>query len=133
MYINGLEEQDFCTGGVKVITNNVITHYEKEKGFKSNFYNVYLEQQSNSSDSKDGEKKSHSLFIAVPTEKELPFKTGDLIVIGKCSVRFDETSERASSESYRKLRTEHKVYTISSIEPCLIGNKRMWHYELGCD
>ena len=40
MYINGLEEQDFCTGGVKVITNNVITHYEKEKGFKSNFYNV---------------------------------------------------------------------------------------------
>ena len=79
------------------------------------------------------EKKSHSLFIAVPTEKELPFKTGDLIVIGKCSVRFDETSERASSESYRKLRTEHKVYTISSIEPCLIGNRRMWHYELGCD
>ena len=121
MYINGLEEQDFCTGGVKVITNNVITHYEKEKGFKSNFYNVYLEQQSNSSDSKDGE------------EKELPFKTGDLIVIGNCSVRFDETSERASSESYRKLRTEHKVYTISSIEPCLIGNRRMWHYELGCD
>lgn len=133
LYLNGLLTVAYCTGGINMLTNGVITHFEKLVGYRSKTYKAYFEKQDNSKNSKDGEKASHALFVAVPTLKELPFQNGDLIVIGKCSLKIDNTSEKAKSDSYRQLRNNCKVYTVSSVEPCLFGSKRMWHYELGCD
>lgn len=116
-----------------MFTNNTITHFEKQNGYKSNAYDVYLEAQSSSKDTKEGETKSHALFISVPTDKEISFNEGDLIVVGKCLIKFDNASERAESDSYKALKNSHKIYTISSVAPCLFGSRRMWHYELECD
>lgn len=116
-----------------MLTNGIITYFERSAGYRSKTYEVYFEMQDNSKNSKDGEKVSHALFVAVPTLKELPFCNGDLIVMGKCSLKIDNTSEKAKSDSYRQLKNSCNVYTVSSVEPCLFGSRRMWHYELGCD
>ena len=114
-------------------TNGIFTHFEKKSKYKKTLYEAYIENSSSSSYSKAGKVKNYSLFLAVPTTKELPFSEGDLIVVGNCSLNIDTSSEKAESTTYKELNSKYKVYSIKSVEPCLIGSKRMWHYELGCD
>lgn len=116
-----------------MFTNETITHFGKKNEYKSQTYDVYLEQSSSSKDSKQGKTESHALFVSVPTDKKIPFNEGDLIVIGKCAYEFNSATERAESDSYKALRKDYEVFTIKSVEPCLYGSKEMWHYELGCD
>lgn len=114
-------------------TNGIITHYEKKSKYKRNSYEAYVEHSSSSNYTKDGKVKNYSLFVAVPTTKELAFSEGDLIVEGDCTFNIDASSEKAESTTYKELKSKHKVYSIKSVEPCLIGSTRLWHYELGCD
>ncbi|MFQ9516723.1 MAG: hypothetical protein ACLRZ9_12990 [Eubacterium sp.] len=116
-----------------MFTNGAITHFEKKNAYKSQSYDVYLEQNSSSKDSKEGRAKSWALFVSVPTDKEIPFNEGDLIVVGKCTFEFDISTEKAESDSYSTLKNNHRVFTVKSVDPCLYGSKAIWHYELGCD
>lgn len=116
-----------------MFTNGAITHFEKKSSYKSQAYDAYLEQSSSSKDSKEGRTKSYALFISVPTDEEIAFNEGDLIVVGKCTFKFDTSTEKAESDSYKELRNNYKVFSIKSVEPCLYGSKAVWHYELGCD
>lgn len=114
-------------------TNSMITHFEKKSGYKKSRYRAYVEKTSDNSFSKEGESRKHSLFLAIPTTKELSFLEGDLIVLGDCTLSIDISSEKAESTTLKELSKRYKAYSIKSVEPCLIGSKRMWHYELGCD
>lgn len=69
-----------------MFTNGTITHFERKDNYKSQTYDAYLEQSSSSKDSKEGRTKSYALFVSVPTDKEIAFNEGDLIVVGNVSL-----------------------------------------------
>ena len=115
-----------------IYTNSEITHYTKAEYIKRNF-DVYSEQNSTGKSTKEGDRRSHALFVSVPTDKKLDFSVGDFIIIGKISVDIDKASEKSESESLKGLRKEYQLFTISSVTPCLYGSKATWHYELECD
>ena len=116
-----------------MFTNGCITHYEKKNQYKRNTYDAYVEKGSSDNHSKEGKTKNYSLFVAIQTTEKLPILEGDLIVVGDCKTNIDTSSEKAESTSYRELTNMFETYIVKSVEPCLIGSKRMWHYELGCD
>ena len=114
-------------------TNTIITHFAKKSKYRKTQYEAYVENSSSNNYSKDGKVKNYSLFVAIPSTKKITFIEGDLIVVGNCTFDIDTSSEKAESVTYKELNSKYKVYNVKSVEPCLIGSKKMWHYELGCD
>ena len=57
-------------------------------------------------------------------------KGKDLMVKGVIDFEFDNTSQATISEGIVKLKTNHKVLTLVSVDERLYGSKSVQHYEL---
>ncbi len=109
--------------------NGHITHFNL-RDYTVKSYPAYIEEGRGQTTAKDGTTEAYDLYVAVPTTEEIPFENDDLLILEKTDAELDGSSERAFSESMRTLKQNHKVYTISNVEPCLYGSPRMQHYEL---
>lgn len=113
-------------------TNAKVTWYSKGD-YSRKVYDAYIEKEDTRNSKKEGDVKSHALFIIIPTLVPIDFSLGDFIVLGNVSEIIDGSSEKNESESIKALKQKHRLYTIETISPCLDGSRRMWHYEVECD
>lgn len=123
-----------------MFTNSDITFYLCEKEGKLDKFkrqvvkNVYWEDVDNVTFLKTGQRGSCMALIMVPLsslEGVVNFAKGkDLMVKGVIDFEFDNTSQATISEGIVKLKTNHKVLTLVSVDERLYGSKSVQHYEL---
>ena len=123
-----------------MFTNSDITLYlcnkegKLEKFTRQIVKNVYWEDVDNVTFLKTGQRGSCMALIMVPLsslEGVVNFAKGkDLMVKGVIDFEFDNTSQATISEGIVKLKTNHKVLTLVSVDERLYGSKSVQHYEL---
>ena len=71
---------------------------------------------------------SNNIF---PNMDILPKNTAkDIIIKGECEFIFDNTSERAVSESLKTLRETYDIHTVMSIDSLLYGPTNLQHIKI---
>ena len=123
-----------------MFTNADITLYlcskegKLEKFTRQIVKNVYWEDVEYSTFIKTGQRGSCTALVMIPLSSlgiAINFTKGkDLMVKGVIDFEFDNTSQATISEGIVKLKTNHKVLTLVSVDERLYGSKSMQHYEL---
>lgn len=70
-----------------------------------------------------GMQNTDTFVVVIDTMIDMAFSEGyDMVVNGECNFEIDNTSEATISNSIKELKTNHDVYTISSVERNLYGD-----------
>lgn len=96
---------------------------------------VWWEYSRISNMSRQGRTDADSVTILIPEASagDLSVTAGkDLVVKGICEFEFDNTSQKAQSESLKALKEEHEVFMVNAFDPMLYGSEEIRHYELSC-
>ena len=116
-------------------TDMTLYHWNGTGYDKQEIRNVFWSHSHISNIGKTGKTDSDSVFISIPEYSAvlLEVTTGkDLVVKGICPLEFDNTDQKAQSESLKLLKAEYEVFTVNAFDPKLYGSKFMRHYELSC-
>lgn len=113
-------------------TNTSCTIYLASSGYKSVFIpHCFLTQRMNATYSKPGLSYAESCFVMFICD-ELKFTEGkDFLVEGQCEMVIDNSTEKAFSDSMKKLQ-EYNPSTIMTADRKRYGSGSMRHYEISC-
>lgn len=121
-----------------MFTNGDITLYKLVNGSyaRETIEGVYMEDRKTANVIKSGLTNADSLFVCIPKGSlsgKLSLTVGkDLVVKGKCTFEFDNTSQITQSTSLKELKGLYTVYTVSDIADRTYGSEVLQHWELSC-
>ena len=104
-----------------MLANSDITVYEKDTYIKHFICSVYWFDSRGQSVTKNGIQTADSVSVYLYSDKYIP-KAGDIIVRGKTDFEFDNSTQKAASESMKNFREIHPDFAaVKSVNNCMFG------------
>lgn len=111
-----------------MLTNADVTVFEKDTFRKHTICKAYWNDTRGQTISKNGIQVSDSVIVYLYSDEYVP-KAGDVIVRNVCDFVFDNSSQKAVSESMKKFRESCPDFAVvKSVNNCMFGG--LQHIEI---